>query len=115
MALSVGCDIVSIKVFRKRLNEAGDLMPDRLFHPGERSGATLERLAGLFAAKEAAIKALGIQPGNWLQLHIDHKRSGAPILRFMESYPPVKEITVSISTYANCLPRQDLFPSEKGQ
>ena len=97
MALRVGCDIISISVFRERLNEAGDLLPDRIFHPSERVGATVERLAGLFAAKEAAFKALGIPAGNWQQLCIDHEASGAPIIRFVESQPWVKEITVSIS------------------
>lgn len=97
MALCVGCDIVSISIFRKRLNETGDLVPDRLFHPSERAGASLERLAGLFAAKEAAIKALGIPAGNWQQLYIDHNSSGAPIIRLVESQPQVQEITVSIS------------------
>lgn len=97
MALCVGCDIVSINVFKERLNESGDLVPDRLFHPGERSGASMERLAGLFAAKEAAIKALGIPAGNWQQLYIDHKASGAPILRIVEAQPQVREISLSIS------------------
>ena len=97
MALSVGCDITSIRVFRERLNEAGDLLPDRIFHPSERTGATVERLAGLFAAKEAAFKALNMPAGNWQQLCIDHEVSGAPIIRFVESQPRVKEITVSIS------------------
>lgn len=97
MALRVGCDIVSISIFRKRLNKTGDLLPDRLFHPRERAGASLERLAGLFAAKEAAIKALGIPAGNWKELIIDHKSSGAPIIHLVESKLQVQEITLSIS------------------
>lgn len=97
MSLRVGCDIISISAFRKRLNEAGDLLPDRIFHPSERTGATVERLAGLFAAKEAAFKALDMPTGNWQQMCIDHEASGAPIIRFMELQPGVKEITLSIS------------------
>lgn len=97
MALRVGCDIVSIDVFRKRLNASGDLLPERLFHPGERAGAGLERLAGLFAAKEAALKALGLSAGAWLRLYVDHDASGAPFMRLLEPDPGIKEISLSIS------------------
>lgn len=97
MALRVGCDIVSINVFRDRLCETGDLLPERIFHPGERSGATAERLAGMFAAKEAVIKALGIPAGSWQQLCVNHDESGAPEILFIEPKPWINEITVSIS------------------
>jgi phosphopantetheine--protein transferase-like protein len=97
MALRVGCDIVSIGEFRKRLQESGGLLLERLFHPGESAGAGPERLAGLFAAKEAALKSLGLPAGAWLQLCIDHDRSGAPLLRLLEQDSRIKEISVSIS------------------
>lgn len=97
MALRVGCDIVSIGVFRKRLADSGDLLPERLFHPGERSGAGVERLAGLFAAKEAALKAFGWPAGAWLRLYIEHDASGAPFIRLLEPDPGIQEISLSIS------------------
>ena len=97
MTLRVGCDIVSISTFQERLNETGDLLPDRIFHPSERTGASAETLAGLFAAKESVFKALGMTAGAWQQLCIDHDTTGAPVVCFMEPKPWVKEITLSIS------------------
>jgi phosphopantetheine--protein transferase-like protein len=97
MAIRVGCDIVSISAFQKRLLESGELLPERLFHPGERSGADPERLAGLFAAKEAALKALSLPAGSWLQLCIEHDLTGAPQLRLLEPDLRVKDLSVSIS------------------
>lgn len=98
MAIRVGCDIVSIGAFRQRLSESGDLLPERLFHPNECCGASPERLAGLFAAKEAALKALGWPAGSWLRLCIEHEAaSGAPLLRLLEADARVKELSVSIS------------------
>jgi holo-[acyl-carrier protein] synthase len=42
-----------------------------------------ERLAGFFAAKEAARKAFGFAIP-WRQVGVSHERSGKPILRFYE-------------------------------
>lgn len=97
MSLRVGCDIVSISLFRDRLNANGDLLAERIFHPGEAAGASAERLAGLFAAKEAACKALSLPPGAWLDILIEHDPRGAPMVAFLEPKPWIREITVSIS------------------
>ena len=97
MALRVGCDIVSISIFRDRLSETGDLLSERIFHPSEYTGATAEKLAGIFAAKEAVLKALGIPAGSWQQLCVEHDASGAPEILFIEPKPWVQEISVSIS------------------
>lgn len=97
MALKVGCDIVSVSTFRERLSERGDLLAERIFHPSERTGVTVERLAGIFAAKEAVLKALGMSAGTWHHLCVKHDDSGAPLILFIEPKPWVHEITVSIS------------------
>ena len=55
-----GVDLVSIAEFREALERRGDTMQPRLFTPSEVAGATVERLAGMFAAKEAAFKALAL-------------------------------------------------------
>ncbi|MCK5190975.1 MAG: 4'-phosphopantetheinyl transferase superfamily protein [Methylococcales bacterium] len=97
MALHVGCDIVSIGVFQNRLCETGDLLPELIFHPSEQINATPERLAGLFAAKEATFKALNMPAGAWQQLCIDHGSNGAPMIRLLEPQLLIHEITLSIS------------------
>jgi phosphopantetheine--protein transferase-like protein len=97
MSLRVGCDIVSISLFQERLNASGDLLADRIFHPGEVAGASTERLAGLFAAKEAACKALNLPAGAWLEILIERDPRGAPMVAFLEPKPWIREISVSIS------------------
>lgn len=97
MAIRVGCDVVSIGTFQKRLLESGDLLLERIFHAGEYNGASPERLAGIFAAKEAGLKALGLPPGSWLQFYIDHDVSGAPLLRVLTTEYRINEVSLSIS------------------
>jgi phosphopantetheine--protein transferase-like protein len=97
VAIRVGCDIVSLSAFQRRVVESGDLLPERLFHPCELSGANLERLAGLFAAKEAAFKALGLPAGAWLRLCVEHDEAGAPLLRLLDADGRVKDLSVSIA------------------
>ncbi len=63
-------------------------MLDRLFTPAERSAADTrgadrrwERLAGLFAAKEAALKALGTGMAvAFRDVHVAHDGRGRPLL-----------------------------------
>ncbi len=97
MALKVGCDIVSISIFRDRLSKTGNLLPQRIFHPDEYTGVTVETLAGMFATKEAVLKALGMPAGTWQQLCVKHDDSGAPFILFIEPKPWVHEISISIS------------------
>ena len=52
----------------------------RLFHPSESAGASPERLAGIFAAKEAAFKAISLPKGDWHVLEIRHREDGKPSL-----------------------------------
>lgn len=97
MPLSVGCDIVSISRFRDCLAQGGQAFLDRLFLPHEQAAASVERLAGLFAAKEAACKALSIPAGRWLELCVIHEASGAPKIRLLEPVPGVRDLSLSIS------------------
>jgi len=87
LIVGTGCDLVPVE----RLREAclrHPAMLERLFAPGERAGAELlagrrwERLAGLFAAKEAALKALGTgMRVAFRDVEVDHDGAGRPLLR----------------------------------
>jgi holo-[acyl-carrier protein] synthase len=60
----VGTDLVSVPRFAAALERGGDVLRARLFTAAERAACesgprTAERLAVRFAAKEAALKALG--------------------------------------------------------
>ena len=62
--------------FRRFLERDGETMRSRLFFPTEVAGAHVESLAGMFAAKEAAFKALELPLGDWHALEIGHEPSG---------------------------------------
>src|SRR5205814_965387 len=65
--------------FEKTIRTAGaEKLMSRIFLPSERTRLSAEHLAGIFAAKEAVIKALSISGESWLQIRIDTEPSGKP-------------------------------------
>ena len=60
-----GVEIVVVEDFWRFLERDGETMRSRLFFPTEVAGAHVESLAGMFAAKEAAFKALELPLGDW--------------------------------------------------
>ena len=97
MPFRIGCDIVSIHRFRERISESGESFLERVFQPHEQRGASLERLAGLFAAKEAVCKALCLRAGSWLQIGVTHEFSGSPRIELSEPQPGLQDLHLSIS------------------
>lgn len=86
MILGVGIDLVEIDRFRRTLHRRPGLI-DRLFTEGEREYAAgradpAERLAARFAAKEAALKSMGVGIGavGWHDLEIRRDEDGRPTL-----------------------------------
>lgn len=80
---SVGLDIVDIQRFRPLLKPAGVASLRRLFTMHERTYCLRYKdpaphFAGLFAAKEAASKALGTKCYPFLALEVHHSKDGAP-------------------------------------
>lgn len=75
--MKIGCDIVHIPRFKKILART-PAMRQRIFLPQEERGASIEKLAGVFAAKEAVIKALGVPPGRWQEINISYDKTGRP-------------------------------------
>ena len=92
-----GVDLVSIAEFREALERRGDTMRPRLFTPSEVAGATVERLAGMFAAKEAAFKALALPKGDWHVLEIGHDGEGRPYIEFAERYDSSHIVSLDLS------------------
>ena len=84
--IGIGTDLVDIERFRRSLERTPGLR-ERLFRPDERAYAEqrndpVERYAGRFAAKEAALKALGLGLGGAAMYDIEVVRepSGRPVL-----------------------------------
>lgn len=83
MKIASGIDLVEIKRFRQLKPEILKRFLERVYTPAEREhiGASFERAAGLFAAKEALVKALGcgIGPVGWQDVEIRHQGEGNPV------------------------------------
>lgn len=93
----VGIDIVKISDFEKRAQRSG-LFLGRIFDKKELSDREkdLSHLAGLFAAKEAVLKALSLPAGCWREIVILHEKSGRPVVesKLLQDY---KDFDLSIS------------------
>jgi len=84
MIRGVGVDLVGIKRVEAMLDKPGFL--DRFFTPGERAyvrgrgGAGAQSAAGIYAAKEAVLKAMGtgIAPVGLAEVAVTHSETGAP-------------------------------------
>lgn len=83
-----GIDLVEIERVQGMLNEHDTRFLDRVFTPHEQAGAQAagkpgEFLSGRFAAKEAALKALGTGLTNgisWTDVSVERLDSGCPRL-----------------------------------
>ena len=81
MIIGVGVDTVQLSRFEAKLTETPRLK-DRLFLDIETVDASVQTLAGRFAAKEAVIKAMSqVRPG-WMpamnQIEVRNDRLGRP-------------------------------------
>lgn len=90
MVTAVGIDLVDAARVRRVLERFGDRFVRRLLGPEEQQQLAVRRdraayVAGRFAAKEAAIKALGrylTERPSWRELQVVNERDGTPRLRW---------------------------------
>ena len=97
LRVRTGIDLVVIEQFAASLQRGGEAFRRRLFHPPEALGASTERLAAIFAAKEAAFKALGLPAGDWLVVEIAHTAAGRPFVRFVPEYDSSHIVSCDVS------------------
>jgi holo-[acyl-carrier protein] synthase len=107
MKITNGIDLVEIERFRQLKPEILTRFYERVFTPRELShiGSSFERAAGLFAAKEAIVKALGcgIGPVGWQEVEIQHQSEGNPVAYLygqaasLAKEKGIHEISLSIS------------------
>lgn len=83
--LSTGVDIIEIPRIRRVLERYGQRFLNRVFTPGEIEycRGRAPNLAARFAAKEAAMKALGtgFRGVAWKDIEVIRARSGAPSIK----------------------------------
>lgn len=89
MILGLGLDLVAVARIAQVLERFGDAFLLRCFAPGELVRPTdPEHVAGVFAAKEAAFKALGTGWGQGVgfsQVVVQRSSWGQPYLQFLGS------------------------------
>ncbi|MEM9594763.1 MAG: holo-ACP synthase [Acidobacteriota bacterium] len=90
--LGIGLDIVELERIGRLHRRHGDAFVDRICRPGEcqprRGAALVEHLGGLFAAKEAVLKALGTGWAQGLglaQAEVIRNSAGAPGIRLHDA------------------------------
>ena len=86
MPVRIGIDLVQIEDVRDAIAAHGDRYLERTYTSEERRacGRDPGRLAARFAAKEAALKALGGDGGGplpWSTIGVEHDSSGEPCMR----------------------------------
>ena len=84
MNIRVGTDLVEIERFKRKSANSPSILKN-LFNPIELKNHDPTHLAGIFAAKEAATKALDIPKGSWLKMEVQYKESGKPTLVFSKN------------------------------
>jgi holo-[acyl-carrier protein] synthase len=90
MVKAIGTDIVTIERIRAAVERSGDAFVKRILTPFEQQQYAVRSdgiryLAKRFAAKEAAVKALGTGIGrgiSWQHIQIENDEHGAPVLIF---------------------------------
>ena len=93
MQVRVGSDLVYMPRFKNILGK----IQDRAFSPSEMKNLEVKHLAGLFAAKEAVIKALNLKAGSWLSIEIGSKKSGKPLVKLAQSLGKNKAVNYDLS------------------
>jgi holo-[acyl-carrier protein] synthase len=90
MIVGTGIDIAEVERIAEAIERYGDRFLERIFTEGERrycesKANRLERYAARFAAKEAAMKALGTgwsQGVRWQDIEICREPGGRPTIKF---------------------------------
>jgi len=84
MKLATGVDLIEIARIEEVIARHGKRYLERIYTPAEleQCGKRTESLAGRFAAKEAAVKALGSGIGDitWIEIEILGDENNAPVL-----------------------------------
>lgn len=98
MDVKIGCDIVSVARFEQSAKEGGKEFLNKIFSSSELAFAErIETLAGMFAAKESVMKALGLKAGDWQKIEIRKNSNGRPVVKILDSSKKILSQDISIS------------------
>jgi holo-[acyl-carrier protein] synthase len=100
MEIAVGCDTVFLPKFVRIIKRTPEVK-NKLFLESELQDAGLMTLAGIFAAKEAIMKALEIESGHWLEIELVRKENGKRKVKFHKIFKKFLSQDLSISHDGN--------------
>lgn len=116
MTITTGIDLVYLPRFKKALKKGSENFLRRVFTERELAEPIdIKHLAGIFAAKEAIIKALSLLPDSWLNIHITHSLNGAPQAKIFYSKFFILNSSLSISHDGDYAIAQYVALVKKGQ
>ena len=93
--IKCGVDLVFIPEFEERAKRGGEGLLRKIFWESELRNTESSHLAGIFAAKEAVLKALGLPAGSWDKIEVSYGKSGRPKVRVLGK--KIKSCDLSIS------------------
>ncbi len=93
MQIRCGVDLVSQQRFQKIRSSQGFL--ESVFQPSEMQ--LQDKMSGIFALKEAASKALGKTPPQWLEMEVRYSDNGKPQLVLSDIISPAGLISLDCS------------------
>lgn len=98
MEPKIGIDLVYIPKFTKSIKNGGEIFLKKIFLESELSGGiNSTHLAGIFAGKEAVIKALSLDIGSWLNIRIFKLDSEKPKVQILTGQLKNNNYDISIS------------------
>lgn len=97
MQIRTGIDLIYLPKFKKSLKNGGENFLQRVFLSKELTNTNPEHLAGIFAAKEAVMKALDLSKDAWHDIQIINEPDGAPLVTIPNSKFQISNCSLSIS------------------
>ena len=101
MTITCGVDLIYIPRFRKLLKRGGENFLRRVYLKQELKKSDYTHLAGVFAAKEAVIKALSLTTDAWHDIIVTYKPNGQPKTEIINYKSLIINQTLSISHDGN--------------
>jgi len=101
MIIKTGIDLVYLPRFKRSLKRGGENFLRRVYHKSELTNNDTTHLAGIFAAKEAVIKALSLPIDSWHDIFIIHKPDGHPQVEIINHKSLIVNHSLSISHDGN--------------
>lgn len=103
MEIKIGSDILQLGKFRTAFRKNPEKFERDIFSELELQNPAIPHLAGIFAAKEAVIKALDLGAGKWKSIEVKNTKSGKPVLNLRGALAKgnIKSCDLSISHHGD--------------